>query len=179
MTLTTPRIRISAFIVGMSLAAPAMAAPLLKAHFVVKLVVSADDTLKSIVESDMTQLLQKLPEVEVTDDDSAAWLLYVNVVPLTDAKGVKGYIFSTVTADQYSANTVKALPAEDFKSPDVAASVKMLMARQVTLRDHWVQTCRPEDLKQAYSRIVDTFDGTYLAPAREDIQNFNLNRGIK
>ena len=151
-----------------------MAKPLLQSHYTVKLIVSANNTLKSIVESDMGQALRKLGDVEVTDDNSAAWLLYVNVVPIIDARGVQGYIFSTVVADQYSANTVKALPAEDYKSPDVAATIKKLMENQVNLRDHWVQTCRPEELKRAYTQIVDNFDETYLAPAREAIQNFNL-----
>lgn len=127
----------------------------------------------------MTRALQKLANVEVTDDNSAEWLLYVNVDPIIDSKGVKGYILSTVIADQYSANTVKALPAEDYKSPEVAATIKKLMANQVNLRDHQVQTCRPEDLKLADNKIVDNFDETYLMPVREDIQNFNLDRGIK
>jgi hypothetical protein len=161
------------------LAVPLTAAPLLQPHYKVKLIVSANNTLKSIVENDMSRALLKLSDVELTDEASAAWLLYVNVVPIIDSKGVKGYIFSTVIADQYSAQTVKALPAEDFKNAQVAERVNELLHDQVRMRDHSVQTCRPEELKRAYSQIVDNFDQTYLAPSREDIQNFNLDRKIR
>jgi hypothetical protein len=163
----------------MSLAASAMAKPLLQSHFTVKLIVSADGQMKPVVESDMTSQLQKISDVEVTPDDSAGWLIYMNVDPITDSKGVVGYVLSTVIADQYSANSLKALPAEDFKSPEIAASIKKLMDNQVNLRDHLVETCRPEDLQKVYALIANRFEQSFIMPVREDVQDFNLRRGFQ
>jgi hypothetical protein len=145
-------------------------------HFTVRLIISANESLKSIVSNDMTRELKKLGDVDVTEDTTASWLLYINVTPIQDSKGLKGYVFSTVIADQYSANTLKALPAEDFKDPKVAETIKELIQNQINLRDHLVQTCKTEDLQKTYASIVAYFDETYLMPVREDLNNFDLMR---
>jgi hypothetical protein len=153
-----------------------IASPKVLSHFTVRLIISADESLKSIVSNDMTRELKKLGDVDVTEDTTASWLLYINVSPIMDAKGLKGYVFSTVIADQYSANTLKDLPAEDFKDPKVAETIKNLIKNQVNLRDHLVQTCKTEDLQKTYAGIVAYFDENYLMPVREDLNNFELMR---
>lgn len=171
-------------VVGLAVSSMAASSPssgyILKPQFTVKLIITADGALKSIVEGDMTAALDKLDNVDVTAADSASWLLYVNVTPILSSKGIIGYVLSTVIADQYAASTIKGLPAEDFKSPEIAQRVQQqLMKDQVILRDHLVQTCSVQDLKKSYLQIVANFDQTYLMPARENIQDFNLRRSFQ
>jgi len=160
----------------MFLAAHGGAAPaIIRPHFTVELNVQVSETSKETLVSDMTNALKKLDDVEVKTDGAALWILYLNVAPITDKSGLKGYAISTVIADQNSSKTLKALPDEDFKTPAVEQTVKDLAIKLVDVRDHLLLTCTVDGLPKAYAQIVDYFNDTYLAPVREDINKYNFD----
>jgi hypothetical protein len=157
---------------GVSWAAPATLRP----RFTVELNVQASETSKEALISDMTSALKKLSDVEVTSDGTAVWMLYINVAPIMDKAGLKGYAISTVIADQNSSKTLKALPPEDFKTPAAEQTVKDLAIKLVDVRDHLLLTCTVDGLPKAYAQIVDYFNDNYLVPVRETIDNYNFDQ---
>ncbi len=150
-----------------------------KPYFPVRLIIRADNTTAPLMTDCMTKNLEKLEGVFVVQDKAAAWNIYLNVMPIQDTKGLKGYVVSTVIADGYPANTLEALPEEDFKNADVAQTVRRLAKGQVTINDHLVQTGAPEDLPKICSHLVSYFDVTYLIPPREDIHDFDTRDLLK
>src|SRR5690348_3851014 len=129
-----------------------------KAYFPVKISIQADVTTTHGVYDSLTRELSKLNDVDVTEDPRAGWLLYLNVIPLIDKRGLEGYIVSTVIADQYTANTLAALPSDDFSSSDVQRTVKDLARNNVVIDDHLVETCAPQDLPKVCAKLVSYFD---------------------
>jgi hypothetical protein len=167
------------FLTSLMLAAVSFADTVTPApHFTVQLHVLATGTSQESVLSDMTHALLDLKDVEVTRDGSGLWILYLNIAPIVDRTGVKGYALSTVIADQYAAKTLKELPASDFASPAAQKTVKDLGKELVDVREHLMLTCTVDGLPKAYRQIVDYFNQTYLMPVREDVDNFNRNKSI-
>lgn len=157
---------------GVSPAAPATLHP----RFTVQLNVEASETSKEALISDMTTALKKLDDVEVTADGTSVWILDINVAPVMDKTGLKGYAVSTVIADQNSSKTLKSLPSEDFRTPAAEQTVKDLTMKLVDVRDHLLLTCTVDGLPKAYAQIVDYFNDNYLVPVREAIENYNFDK---
>jgi len=158
------------------LARVSLAAPLtIRPHFTVELNVQVSEASKETLISDMTNALKKLDDVEIKTDGTSLWILYINVAPIRDKSGLKGYAISTVIVDQNASLTLKALPSEDFKTPVAEQKVKDLAIKLVDVRDHLLLTSTVEGLPKAYAQIVDYFNDTYLTPVREDIDRYNFD----
>lgn len=155
---------------------PAPASVVLHPRFTVEINAQVSETSKESLISDMTTAFNKLQDVKITADGTALWILYLNVAPIMDKTGLKGYAISTVIADQDSGLTLKALPVEDFKSPEVQQKIKDLAMKQVDIRDHLMLTCTADGLEKAYEQIVNYFNESYLTPVREEIDNYNYDR---
>jgi hypothetical protein len=147
----------------------------IRPHFTVELNVQVSEASKETLLSDMTHALKKLEDVEVRTDGTALWMLYINVAPIMDKSGLKGYAISAVIADQNASKTLKELPPEDFKTPAVEQKVKELAIKLVDVRDHLLLTSTVEGLPKAYGQIVDYFNDNYLTPVREDINRYNFD----
>jgi hypothetical protein len=157
-------------------AATSLAAPTaIRPHFTVELNVQISEASKETLIGDMTNALKKLSDVEVKTDGNSLWVLYINVGPIRDKSGLKGYAISTVIADQNASQTLKELPSEDFKTPAAEQTVKELAIKVVDVRDHLLLTCTTDGLEKAYEQIVDYFNETYLMPVREDINRYNFD----
>jgi hypothetical protein len=160
----------------LSLAAVSLAAQApIRPHFTVELNAQVSEASKETLISDMTRALKKLDDVEVKTDGTGLWVLYVNVAPIMDKSGLKGYAVSTVIADQDASLTLKGLPPEDFRTPAAEQTVKDLAIKLVDVRDHMLLTCTVDGLPKAYAQIVDYFNDTYLTPVREDIDRYNFD----
>ncbi len=135
----------------------------------IKLTVTAEASLKSNIVRQLTDALQSLPHVMLTDEEPA-YRLDVFAAPVGTTSGIHtkdsaGVAFSVLIGQCFDTERMSAFVSQ--RADEATAEHAAAFGKgYIFLRGHWLEITAGEDLGQACKRIVATVNSRVLEPDR-------------
>ena len=134
-------------------------------NYKVKLVITADEDIKGLVESFLGRELRSLGDVTVTDNDPG-WVMNIVAIKMkTNQNSILGYALSTVIT----------CPIEKTIAWEACELDKMGIMNKFVYVTSWVHYCNMDDIHNICSLIVTGFDIDCINTLRKINKHIKIN----
>lgn len=140
--------------------------------FQIKVDISADPALKTLIRSYLNRELRALGDVELVDMNTdggypSSWVISIICARIESFGGYPASVLLSVVITERYANAaiVSMLPAESKQlGNEITSNLYLAM-------DHWIRSGSQENLQQICSKIAADFDILYLEKERQRWKN--------
>lgn len=164
-------IALLSIILSTSLATPATESPEIR----VKIDISGESGLDSIIRSYLSRELRKVPDVAIVDSNPTFTVSIVGIEVRTVTREHVGYALSFAVTSVMKPRMAYLLAAMRHPDEDNAV-LKDLLTTDGILTNHLIQTCGRDELQSVLAQVAAQLDGGSFEEARSLFQAFKDQR---